>query len=583
MKRILTLLLTIFVITLSNANAQADIPNLGRPETLLAEAKLGRKQLLEVLLRLKDNVKELRDQPSFDAFFALLGPLDVLAKEYSLEAIYPNAVKEVGKSLVMHGNRWLRISTDSESKILSYQKWADLTVALTFQWQVLEELNKINDDKLFKKAFTNLLSLQSWAKATYPNDLNLYPTYENTISVVSFKALMKTSVINKEEWVFWIKRLSSQEAVQSYLAFLNEKILMENFEKEELSLWFSLAETLGNQLNTIERLSNSEKNNYGSFISDLTAKAINDEVVINENSFKSIINLLNVTSLRGLIYIWVNPSKTPSDAYSLKLLSLTRTLHIRTKELKQNSFSLALDKFISSNLGPVITSPNGIEGHYNLKGRDGSQWFFTIIRETESRIIAALCDSAGSSCYSFYNITYNLDNHVFFASENVPSDDSSQNASAQIIFGTDNSISIDLPSAYKLSGRFTGKKSQSYENVMNLKNEKAEGIQGRFKGTIEIKGVTEAYNLIITNFGEYSIGRLDSEDNSIQVELNKGTNGKDGFVYLTSGRTAKGTWFHLRLKQVGSETLVGDAIVGGTGILGKARFEQYNGEENEPE
>lgn len=579
MKKLLSLLLLMFVITTGSADAQVDVPNLGRPGTLLKEAKQGRKELLEVLLRLKDNVRELRDQPTFDEFFALLGPLDALAKEYNLALIYPDAVKEVGKNMIMHGNRWLKISVDSDKKILSYQKWADLSAALLFQGQVIEELNKIKDEELFKKAYVNLLSLESWAEVTFPNDLYLYPTYQKTISDLSFKALLTTKITDQEEWTFWIRGLSSQAAAQDYLSFLNEKILMDSLKKEEIPQWFALAETLGKQLTTIDRLSGSVKNNYGVFVTDLTAKAIFYEYDINEASFKTIVNLLDISSLRGLIFRWVNPEKTASDTYALRLVTLSKILYLRTKELKLTQNSLELERFVSSRLGPVVASQNGIEGHYNLKGLDGREWFFTIIRETESRVVASLCDSTGVICFSFFNIQYNMERNVFFASENLPNDDSYQNAPAQIVFGADNTVSLDLPHAFKVSGRFSGKKVQSYENIMSMADENAVAIEGHFKGTMEVNGVLKEYDLMITSFGEYSIGRLESEDSVIRVDLNKGTDGKAGFIYLTSGRTGKGTWFHLRLKQEGYETLVGDAIVGGMGKLGKVRFVQYYGDD----
>ncbi|MEA9358167.1 hypothetical protein SHI21_18175 [Bacteriovorax sp. PP10] len=579
MKQLLSLLLLMFVITTGSADAQVDVPNLGRPGTLLKEAKQGRKELLEVLLRLKDNVRELRDQPTFDEFFALLGPLDALAKEYNLALIYPDAVKEVGKNMIMHGNRWLKISVDSDKKILSYQKWADLSAALLFQGQVIEELNKIKDEELFKKAYVNLLSLETWAEVTFPNDLYLYPTYQKTISDLSFKALLTTKIIDQEEWTFWIRGLSSQSAAQDYLSFLNEKILMDSLKKEEIPQWFALAETLGKQLTAIDRLSGSVKNNYGVFVTDLTAKAIFYEYDINEASFKTIVNLLDISSLRGLIFRWVNPEKTASDVYALRLVTLSKILYLRTKELKLTQNSLELERFVSSRLGPVVASQNGIEGHYNLKGLDGREWFFTIIRETESRVVASLCDSTGVICFSFFNIQYNMERNVFFASENLPNDDSYQNAPAQIIFGADNTVSLDLPHAFKVSGRFSGKKVQSYENIMSMADENAVAIEGHFKGTMEVNGVLKEYDLMITSFGEYSIGRLESEDSVIRVDLNKGTDGKAGFIYLTSGRTGKGTWFHLRLKQEGYETLVGDAIVGGMGKLGKVRFVQYYGDD----
>jgi hypothetical protein len=201
MKNALKLMGMVFAITLGSANAQVDVPNLGRPETLLLEAQTGRKELLEVLLRLKDNVRELRDQPTFDEFFAILTDLDKLAVEQNLNMIYPNAVLEVGRSMIMHGNRWLKISLDNETKILTYQKYADLTAALQFQGQVVEELNKIKDEKLFKKAYVNLLALEAWAQTKFADDLYLVPTYQKTIADLSFKALININIQDKDHFL----------------------------------------------------------------------------------------------------------------------------------------------------------------------------------------------------------------------------------------------------------------------------------------------------------------------------------------------------------------------------------------------
>ena len=132
---------------------------------------------------------------------------------------------------------------------------------------------------------------------------------------------------------------------------------------------------------------------------------------------------------------------------------------------------------------------------------------------------------------------------------------------------------MKLPFSSQIEAPLVGEKIESYSNVLAQADIDATPIEGVYEGSIEINGKDKPYRLIVTNFGEYSVGRLESGSGNIRIELNKGDDGKLGYIYLTSGRTQRGSWFHLRLKQSG-DSLIGSAIVGGMGELGPATFEK---------
>lgn len=100
---------------------QSQVPNVGTAQELLQNAQSGRRQLLNSILKLKENVRELRDRPTFEEFYDLLDKFERLSEEFRLDQIYPGAVDELGRDMVLHGNRWLRVSKDSSETILDYQ------------------------------------------------------------------------------------------------------------------------------------------------------------------------------------------------------------------------------------------------------------------------------------------------------------------------------------------------------------------------------------------------------------------------------------------------------------------------------
>lgn len=572
MRMILGAVFLVANLTAATTYAQAEVPYLGTPEKLLNQAQKGRKELLDVLLKMKDNVRELRDQQTFDNFFVLLNDFEVLAKDFQLDLIYPQAVAEVGKSMIMHGNRWLRVGSDTTDKILSYQKWADLTAALQFQIQVIEELNRMRNESLFKPAFINLLALENWASARFPEDLYLVPTYQKTIADLSFKALVATEVQNEKEWTFWIQGISTQSAAQDYISFLNEKILAEDIDQNQSLSWMKLNLQLGQQLTKIPRLSGSVRNNYGVLVTDTYSKILFKELTIDPTHFEKTLALLDVSSVRGLAFRWINPEKSYSDSYAIQLVQLSELLLNRAKELKLGQTVLEIEKFVSARLSPVLASQGGIEGTYKLTNKDGKVWFFTLIRETESRVISALCDEEGNICYAFFNMQYSATRKIFLATENTSDDEQFQNTPVQIRFSDSDQVRLDLPYAYRMGTVLRGKKVESHRDLMSSMDLDAVSAEGHYKGFVYLKSGPLDFDLIITANGETSIGRLDSEKSFIRIDLGKGTDGQTGFIYLTSGRTNKGSWFHLRLKQNGYEKLEGVAIVGGVGEVGKAIF-----------
>lgn len=571
MKKNILMLASLLMATMSWAQVETDVPYIGTPSSLMNEAQVGRRELLDALLKLKDNVRELRDQKTFDEFFVLLDQFDVLAQNQNLNLIYPNAVADVGKTMIMHGSRWLKVSLDDDQKILEYMKWADLTAALQFQRQVIEEIDKIRNPELFKKAYSNLQALEEWAAQEFADDLYLLPIYQKTISEISFNALVNIDIREDQEWSFWISGVNNQNSAQDYVAFLNEKILAEELLAEDVENWFALTKALGVQLQGIQRLSSSVRHNYGVLFSDLTAKSLFSEYPIDPQTFNEIVNLLDASSVRSLVFRWINPEKAPSDAYAISLLALSKSLYEKAKDLSLSQTAIEVERFTSSNLSAAFVTQNSIEGTYKLTG-NGRTWSFTIIRDSEQRLIAALCDIKGVVCFSFFNIQYSVQINKFYATERIPDDDVYQNIPAVIEFSENSTVTLELPYSYRIGTTITGQKIESYDNYMSQPKMDANPMEGTYTGNLTLNSGTHKARLMINTLGENSIARLETINGHLVINFGRGNDGNIGFLYLSTGKNKKGAWLHLRLKQINDDEISGVLISGGQGVISEVQF-----------
>lgn len=554
--------------------AQANVPHIGTAQSLKAEAQIGQKEFIEAMLKLKDNVRELRDQKTFEEFFYLLEDFEQLFHQYQLDLIYPDLMKDLGRSMVMHGNRWLKVGKDTPAKIMHYQKWADLVAGIQFQNQVIEEIEKISNPDAFKQAFVNLVELNAWAEANYAEDLYLAPIYRKTISEISFKALIQTDLKDHEDREFWLKGINTQQTAQDYLAFLNDKLLREPLLQEDASDWFLAVIELGKQFRSIKGLSSSTNSNYGVLASDLVSKTLFNEQTIDVKAFEELVALLDVSSFRSLVFRWVNPEKVFSDQYSVTLIGLSKILLDNAKSLGLSQTVLDIERYTTTRLSTAYISENSIEGTYLLRSENNKEMVLTIIRESESRVIGAMCSKNGAVCFPFFNMQYSLSDNVFWASERLPDDDSYQNIPAQISFDENGQVLVSLPYAYRTDTEYRGSKIESYENLMASPFMDANPMSGVYEGTLKLSGKPKKVRLMITTLGEYSFGRLETEDGSLRIDFGKGNDGNIGFLYLTTGQNRKNSWLHLRLKQINDDELEGLLISGGQGLIDEISFKR---------
>ena len=92
-------------------------------------------------------------------------------------------------------------------------------------------------------------------------------------------------------------------------------------------------------------------------------------------------------------------------------------------------------------------------------------------------------------------------------------------------------------------------------------------IEGQYRGLVHLpSGRSMMMTLTLFLFDDYAIGRLDGPNQNTRIELQHGTQGGEGFIYLTSGQSRARSWFHLRVRLQEDATLKGHAIVGGQGM-----------------
>lgn len=552
--------------------AQTNVPHIGTAQDLVLEAQSGQKEFIEAMLKLKDNVRELRDQDTFEEFFYLLDGFEAQFKTYQLDLIYPNLMKDLGRSMVMHGSRWLKVAKNTPEKIMQYHKWADLVAATQFQNQAIEEIEKISVADDFKQALKNLIVLNEWAETHFGDDLYLAPVYRKTISEISFKALIQTDLGQHEDWGFWLSGINTQQTAQDYLAFLNDKLLRERLVPENNSDWFAVVIGLGKQIQSIKGLSSSTNNNYGVLVADLISKSLANELSMDAKDLKELVDLLDVSSFRALVFRWVNPEKVFTDQYSVELIDLSRVLLEQAKALGLSLTVLDIERYTTTRLSTAYVTENSIEGTYALRGNNGKEMLLTVLRESETRVIAAMCDKTGVVCFPFLNMQYSLSENVFWANERMPDDDIYQNIPAKISFNQKGEVEVFLPYAYRTDTEYRGKKIESYDNLMAYPIMDANPMSGVYEGEIQLAGKPTKVLLMVTTMGEYSIARLETKNGHLQIDFGKGNDGNIGFLYLTTGKNLKNSWLHLRLKQINDDEMEGVLISGGQGLISKVYF-----------
>jgi hypothetical protein len=568
MKYINTLFAVIFFAPLLSLAAI----NLDEPNVLMAKAQQNRIALREVLLDIEINIPEMRDQPTFDKYFYMLNDLDKLATTLNLEEIYPKMVDRLGLRMVNIGARWLDVTTDTPVKLQYYFKWMDANALNHFLEVTNYDISLIKDKSLLAVMVQNIEIVLPIVDAQSDDQPQIMLGYRRLIADTVIR-ILRDSNLSDAEVSFWVGKLNLPASISEYLDTLNQKIYALNFlNKQEAHEYLNRILLLAAKVETFKGTAPSwlARSVSDSFV-ELFLRSVQLELALDQQKVAEAIGTLDIRSTLSLMQQWAANEKPPTESYSDIYLAYAREIVLHGRVLSMNKETDDFEKWLSRAIVPILGKKLDLEGNYTLLDDKGKKWFFTIAYARENMLVAAMGDEASAVYKSFYNITYNTTLNSFVASERESDLDLAQNPPIKFTV-VQGKITIIDPFVRFGSMIYKGQKDQNFADMWNGFVGPIGAIDGIYEGEVYIRSTPKKIKLIVTSFGGYTLGRLDSLDMGIAIDFNIGTKATDGILILTSGRnTNGGTWMQIR-GHITPDGLKASVIVGGKANSPKVTF-----------
>src|SRR3989344_346775 len=561
MKTYLTLIVLLLIGTVARAEFRLD-----SPEKLLQRASEGRIQLREVILDIQQAYPEMRDPVLFDSYFAILNDLKVQAIQFSLDEIYPLGVEKLGLKLVGHGVKWLSIGTHSTEKVMAYHKWMSSDVASIFIDIMDYSIRDLKSDTERKQAAISIDALIAWATVTFPAQKNLVTSYQRILSELA-NSFLKTENLSDDETNFWIGKISVTSGFSEYLEIIQVKL--QNLEKQnqdQLHMVLQRLQILDTRSKVIFKNSPQWlKQQIGDVTVETVSKMLFFGVAFKPNEFEALLSQLMPRHVVSLASLLTSPDHLPKNSYAQTYLHVASLLVEKLKALNFPKESIDLSLYVGRIAAALIATDRSLEGTYALTDEAGHQWNFTLTQVKESLIYGALADRDRTVFKTFFNITYNLKTGEFLGADREPDLDPSPQPVVKFKFLDDGTILIEDQSVSGRQRQLKGRKIQNYPNYFKTAIQGTESIEGEYVGKMTFPGGTKSdVTLLLSNFNGYTIGRLIDQNGPI-FDLNMGTTGTNGMVYLTTGRLKPAAFGHIRIQRDGN-ALRGFVIIGGFGI-----------------
>ncbi len=536
-------------------------------------------ELLDQILEVNDGVGEIRTYEVFKSYFELLPFFEQKAIELNLDSVYPGVVAKLADTLAAHGMRWISVVESTPAEVLQIFRVMKPDTMNAFLYKLQTEMEVVGDDFNENDVAEKFRQMAAWIDQHYSDEREIGEKIDSLMSSLSEKVLTRDVVLTESELIFWIEGLQKTQFIESYLIHLHSMVL--ESQADQMNYLSLAALIFGNHLTTVDNLPNGILNGYANLFIELLGKALEAGVVISEDSLSNILSEFNAVNMQGLVYRLLNVKTIPQGDFVDTYLNV---LNVVIAELLQRGLTgpaQELGRYVGARMAATIANAKGHEGTYRLRDEEGNSWVMTLVQSTEDRLIASLGLNDGIVFQSFFNIIYSVEMGKYLASEIIPDNGFYPNFPAEIDINAEGQVEVIMPFASsRLRKTLTGQKMEPYENYFNIQNMHANYISGEYRGEILLPGSRrpKQVSLFVQNFPEYSIGRLVLNDGAIFVELQHGTQGGLGFIYLTSGKLQSGSFFHLRLKQDvnNDEVLEGAIVIGGRGMSSSVRLEKVN-------
>ncbi len=570
------ILLTVALLIGSFGSARADL-HIDSPSALLAKAETGKIACREVVLDLLANIPEMRDPALFDSYFRILDALNQIAVKVDLDSIYPDAIKNLGTEMGAGGIRWLSISKDQEEKILYYHKWMGLDVAYTFYSSAEVTARSITDSQELHQTALNIEALLAALPKIYPDKLDIVQNYRRTISELAARVLTQKD-LSEEDALFWLGKISVTSGYSLAVDSLQADVLAltrKNFGDINRIAKRSLVLALRMRANPSETPIYLQ-NQVGDLLVSLVLHKMDFNVPYAKGEFENFLDLLNARGLQALAQQWAAADRIPSGEYVDIYRGLTKLLLVALNQSQLDHEAYELAQFEERMLAPIIAKAKKIEGTYTLKDLSGKEWIFNVVLARQSVLFVSLMRADKFARKGFFEVGYSVEEETFVASTSDATTILGSNLLIKFRPLGNGEIEVREPMGMGRPGGeqvLRGKKVEEYPDFFLKPNEQLINPDGIYKGLIPYgKDSSLEMSLVVTSFRGYTMGRLADKNGALYLDLNIGTRGTDGVLYLTTGklgmgygRLGNGTWLQLR-GIVTKDEFRGLVVNGGAGI-----------------
>lgn len=551
----------ILILALLPLTAEATL-KLDPPAELLTRASQGRIQCRQVVLDVLESLPEMRERSVFEPYFNILEDLDKVAQRLKLAEIYPGAIENLGARMAAHGARWLQLSMDEKKQVLRHHGWMSPETALSYQAQIELEAKELNKLDLLKKLALTVEELVPLADRRWPERRDIRLGYRRILSEAAGRILRDTS-LSETEQLAWIGRISDPGAIGTLLGELMKELLRLTPETKEQMGFIS------RQLIVIhERLARDPVlspewilGSVGDTTVELIIRSLAFERQITE--LPDLLKLLQLRHLQGLAQQWMGIRRLPSSAYAPHYLDLAKIMleALRASPLRRESDDFS--DFFKRIGAPILVKDEKMEGTYALTSPNGKKWRFSLAFAHQSLVYAALADVDGFVFKPFFNVSYDGETESFLASQREPDIDPTQNYTLRFRILKNGEIEVRDLLADPKQQHLRGRKIETYDDYFSDTSITDVQASGTYEGIVRFgTEYAERMTLVVTTFQFYSLARL-SGPNGVSLELNIGSPGNDGNLYLTTGKLQT-TWVQIR-GQLRNGVFRGHSIKGGKG------------------
>lgn len=536
---------------------------------LYNQAQIDAKSLQDVVLKLQQNISSMTSPKTFRDYFALLPRLKELSVKLNLEQIHPGGVEKLGESMVSYGTRWLDLAKDDLFIVKAHFVWMTPATALRYLHQIEDDVFLLKGEE-FKNFATAVQYIIEVSGEKFTSDPYIEQGYRNLLSTLAYQKLKVTPITDVTEHQYWIPSIKNQDTLSSYTNLLQEYVLSYSKDNQDeataiVNIVIALEDYLAK--NTFP-VADAVKSSSGYVVLELLDKSISQAWTLEEKSLTRLLDILNLAQLNSLADRMMSPSQSAGVKMYKQYIALAENLMARLKAMNAPLKAAELGAKAFSKIAPAMLLADDREGTYEIKAKNSKEkWRFTVFKSSEGRVIAGLGRVNGLGGNStFFNVQYDVTTKTFRASENVIVDVGDYNFFVQFSFDQNGDVTVKSPLfPAEVGEALVGARVETYATYADVADSEATYIEGHFEGYTTLSGKKVPVKLYLGRFNENTIGRILIGD-GVQLEIQEGTPGGEGYIYLTTGELKSGSALHFRFQQTEDDGLVGYSIMTGSGI-----------------